>query len=222
MALPLGIWLRMTIFGTMVNDTWSINPWFSLGSVVNHNPSAAELDTLASGAISDFDSKVWSAASNPLKGSNAPYVALTGCKLAFYHDNVLYQSANHGITPVVGTSATIHPPYVAQVATLLTATAGRTNRGRLYLPATGLGVSSTTGQQSGSPTAFINNLASWLNNRSAWGIGTWINAIDPIVMTQRGGAPQRVTTLRSDTKFDTQRGREDKLVPTNSGTATVT
>jgi hypothetical protein len=220
-ALPLGIWLRMSIIGTMVNDTWSINPWFSMGAV-NHDPSAAELDTLAAGAVADFDSKVWSAASNPLKGSNAPYVSLTGCKLAFYHNNVLFQSANHGITPVVGTSATIHPPYVALVATTLSALAGRTNRGRWYLPATGLGVSSATGQQSGSPTAFITNLASWLNNRSAWGLGTWVNSMDPIVMTQRGGTPQRITTLRADTKFDTQRGREGKLVPTTTGTAVVT
>lgn len=222
MALPLGFWIRFSIQGSMASDTWSINPWFSLGSSIGHTPSATELDTLASGAITDFDAKVWSNATNGLKLSNAPYCSLTGIKASFYHDNVLTQSATHGITPVAGTGSSIHPPYVALVATLLTSTAGRTNRGRMYMPATALGVSGTTGQQSGNPSAFTTNLASWFNNRAAWGWGTWVLSMDPIVMTQRGGAPSRITTVRMDTKFDTQRGREDKLIPATIASSTVT
>lgn len=220
MALPLGSWLRFTALGSMVNDTWSTNVWLrALGDTV---PTATQLDTWTASVLADFDSKVWSNATNGLKLSNAPYCSLTGGRGLFYRDSVLQQSATHAMTPVVGSGSSIHPPYVALVATTLTGRAGRSFRGRMYLPVTALGVSGTTGQQSGNPSGFATNLASWLSNHAAWTYWTGVTGAAPVVMTQTGATPENITAVRVDTKFDSQRGREDKLVPTATSSAAVT
>lgn len=221
MALPLGQWLRLSIGGAMASDSWSINPWFKVtgGPVVNQT----DLTTIVQNALSDFDAKVWSLVSNGVKLSNAAYCTLAQARGLFYLNNVISQSAVANITAVPGSGSSIHPPYVAMVCTLLTDNPGRRNRGRLYLPATALGVSGTTGQQSGTPNAWATSMASWFNNRAAWLSGqSAITGLQPVVMTQTGDTPKNVTHTKFDTKFDTQRGRENKLVPAAVGQATVT
>lgn len=219
MALPLGNWLRLSLVGSMINDTWSINFWFR--ALTTTDPSATDLLTWCTSAVSDFDAKVWSIASTGLKLSNAPYCSLTGGKALFYSDSVLVQSASSPITPIAGTGSSIHPPYTALVATLLTAKAGRRFRGRAYLPVTGLGVSGTTGQQSGSPTAFATNLRNWLANSNSWTTWSGMTGAGPLVMTQTGSLPENITAVRVDTRFDTQRGRENKLIPTSTSTVAL-
>lgn len=222
MALPLGHWLRLTLLGSAGSDTWSTSVWFDLGNAYVV-PTVAQLDTLVAAALTDFDSKVWSAASNPYKAACSTGTKLTGARGLTYTNNVLDQSDTHNITPIPGTGTSNHPMYVALVVTTQTGLAGRRNRGRMYLPATGLAADATNGLQNGSPAAYANNIASWLNNRAAWATGaTWIASINPVVMTQTGSTPQQINNVRMDNKFDTQRGRENKIIATVTANATVT
>lgn len=222
MALPLGHWIRLQVGGAMVNDTWSTGIWFS--GLAEATPTAAQISQWALNALTDFNTLVWSPATNSLKSANASYCTLATARAFFYIDNNIQQSGTAAITAVPGTGSSPHPPYAALVATTLTGLAGRRNRGRMYLPVTGLAVSSSTGQQNGSPAAFANNLAAWINDRGTWATGPgWpVNAVSPVVMTQTGSAPQVITALRMDSRFDTQRNRENKLVPAVTSSAAVT
>lgn len=213
MALPLGNWERISILGNCGGDTWSVNPWFRYTGVAVI--SQVEANSIAAAALADFNTKVWSPASQPVKGSNAPYASLTSCRVLHYNNNVLQQTGFGAITPVVGTGGAICPPYTALVATLHTATAGRRFRGRMYLPFTAASVSGTTGLLSSTLPLYASNLASWLTNANAWLPGSLSGSLlHSVVMTQTGAAPADVTSVEFNNKLDTQRGRENRINPT--------
>jgi len=219
-ALPLGNWERISIMGSNAGDTWSINPWFRYTGVAVI--SSTEADSIAAAALADFQSKVWGPASQPLKGVNAAYTTLTGCRVLHYNNNIIQQSGSAAQSPVAGTSGTPAPPYTALVMTLLTGTAGRSFRGRCYLPATGAPVSGSTALFTPVLTNYALNFAAWLSNANAWLPGSLSGSLlHSVVMTQTGAAPADVNSVRIDDKLDTQRNRENKIRAANFASHSV-
>jgi hypothetical protein len=111
-------------------------------------------------------------------------------------------------TPQIGTGNAILPDQVCLVMTLLTGAAGRRNRGRMYLPATGV-------------TMAAGGLV------SATQVATWVTGVESIFSDINGQAPNMggvsvvsnvgttsrlVTSVRSDQRADIQRRRANKQV----------
>lgn len=108
----------------------------------------------------------------------------------------------------VGTgSAMTHPPQVCQVLTLLTGVAGRQHRGRIYLPATGVAVSSTTELATDTLSTVRSTISLW-NKRNALLTLGWAM----YVVSQTATSSLPVKTVRADNKLDVQRRRANKLI----------
>jgi hypothetical protein len=113
------------------------------------------------------------------------------------------------VEPKLGTATgAALPQNVAGLVKKLTATSGRRNRGRFYLPGLREGEVSDTGQvNSGSVTGINGVLATWLGK-----FGTLMSQIDAMVILHNTGisgapAPTAVTQLLLDPVVATQRRR---------------
>lgn len=122
-----------------------------------------------------------------------------------------------GVAPLVnsGTSTRVVPLQVAVVVTLLTGFSGRRNRGRIYTPwcLTTTAGALTTGNAS--------DTASW------WaGFLSKVNvATEPghcVVLSQVAGSANDITSVRCDTRPDTQRRRADRQAGVSSVTVDLT
>lgn len=116
-----------------------------------------------------------------------------------------------------GTGSNYQAPQVAVVASLLTGLAGRSNRGRIYIPYTGGQVNATL-RLSTTPSAIATTVANWLSllrTRTYAG-----SPVTPIVASATGSRPQ-IQTVRVDNVLDTQRRRRDKILSTNTGSAAL-
>lgn len=122
------------------------------------------------------------------------------------------------ITGGVGTSATGNQPYQqCMVATMLTGLAGRRNRGRMYLPATGALLSNSLFVTSACAAA-ASALAGMFNSMNS---GTTDEGSVSVV-TNVGSTSHPVTAIAVDNKADIQRRRANKTPSTITSSATVT
>lgn len=127
-------------------------------------------------------------------------------------------------TGYVGTGTVVLPAQTSLVATLRTAVAGRSYRGRLYFPMTGGAL--TTGHQ--TATAKCDSLATATK--------TLIDGINALVPTggnppsvrvsvrsgAGGGHSTPVTQVAVNSLPDTQRRRTGSILPSYTATATIT
>lgn len=120
-------------------------------------------------------------------------------------------------TPVVGTAAGNGLNQACLVATLLTGSAGRRNRGRMYLPATGLPVTSGLANLSSTITSVANSVRTFFSDLNG---SVNVNG-SVVVVSSAGSASRPVTTVRVDNKPDIQRRRADALVATFTASADV-
>lgn len=112
-----------------------------------------------------------------------------------------------------GTGGGLHPNQVALVATLRTALAGRRNRGRIYLCATGAELAAN-GQLT-SPTA--TEVATAVVDMFA------VSDIPPgpIVISRVAGTAQDVDRVSVDSRMDIIRGRASSEAPTSVATVNI-
>jgi len=221
MPYPSGDIVKYVIGGTAASDTWSIGIWQSLSGLTG-TPTPAQMNAAALSRLNGFNTGVWSAATNPLKSANSPAVALGFCKSYLYRSGVLTAQGSSAITPVPGAATYTIPLFSAMCTTLLTGVAGRSYRGRLYLPLTGVVASSTTGQIGATQQGIITNLGSIL---TGYGPDDNLYPGDPTsfagVLSQSRGAITKIQSLRADSLYDTQHGRTNKDVATSFWTASV-
>jgi hypothetical protein len=105
------------------------------------------------------------------------------------------------------------PLQVCMVATLITGAAGRRNRGRMYLPANGIGFGSHEFPNA-RVDAVCQALAAWLDA---------LNTLDgsAVVVSQAGTSKRAITQVRVDSKPDIQRRRANAQVASHTHTATL-
>lgn len=103
------------------------------------------------------------------------------------------------------------------VLTTLTGAAGRRNRGRMYIPANGV-----TAAAGLSDAAVADNIvtamAEWFGALADPAVGNH----PPIVVSVAGSATRVIDLVRCDNKFDLQRRRSNKLVPSHTASSPLT
>lgn len=207
MALPSGALIKVTLNGAIGADVWSTGFWTTVIAPVT--PTGAALNTWAESVRALFASTVWTASVGGLNGQNTSAVSFANAKAYWYLDGALVQQGVSSGSALVGTSTTAHPAYTACACTLQTGLAGRSNRGRMYLPATGTTITAATLQFAAAAAQNSTNLATFLSAVN----GTAIGGSTPVVavVSQAHLATHKVTAVRADSIPDTQRGRQNKV-----------
>lgn len=207
MGVPaIGKFYKSSLGGSINDaDVWTINTWWHVTSFTTE-PGQGDCDSVASSLLSDFNSIFWSPASNGFKTVNSPATTTTDNKVFYYKDGVLTFESHTTISPTAGTAGNSQPAYCSQVTTLLTAGFGRSRRGRLYMPRTGVGGSASTLQYT-LTQAMTDNLASWLGHKT-YSAGNV--SLESVVMSLTLGQAFPITSIRTDSIPDTQRGRFSK------------
>ena len=222
-GFPSGDFCKYVVGGAVASDDWSVGVWVNV-SGLTALPSVAQMNGNASALLTAFNNDIWSAATAGQKTVNASGCSLSTIKTYLYRDGVLVRQGTASITAVAGTSATVLPFFTAMCCSLLTETAGRSGRGRIYLPMTAGALLATTGQMNvGSLSSYAGNVATWLSALST-DEGTWPGdpAMRVCVLFKTHSDFHFVTSTRIDSLVDTQHGRTRKDLATSVGTGTVT
>lgn len=220
MVMPSGDILRIVVGGKMGADTWSIGSW-RLYSGMTGTPTPAQMNANAAAWLGTFNSLVWSPASGGLKLINQLGVDLSTCTTYMYRAGQLAAQGTASQTAVAGSAGSSHPGYVACAVTTLTNAAGRSKRGRIFIPVQSGTIDANSLQFSGGISTVVTNLASWM----ATGTDTTLPGSptgSPIVLSRTTSSTAQITSLRADSIPDTQHGRTNKLVAVSRWTATVT
>lgn len=165
----------------------------------------ATLDMNAADELQTRALALWTA----IKPLYAPGTRFTGSRIALVGtDGKTSQTQERAITPVPGSGAiTPLPNQCAVVASLKTANAGRTARGRMYLPAPN--TSQLTESARLGPTqvaAYVDAMQTYLSGATTNGLGT------VVASAVLFGALRPVTDVRVGDVMDTQRRRRDELL----------
>lgn len=118
---------------------------------------------------------------------------------------------------LTGTGGATLPLQACVVVTLLTGAAGRSNRGRMYLPAAGAGVSMANNQLNETIVDTITDQITDLFD----GINALEGFTSVAVVSQTHSAARPVTSIRVDSKVDIQRRRANKQAPLFTATAAI-
>lgn len=201
--------IKWTMGGTIsTSQTWSFGVWSAVATV--GTPTSSTLDTALGVVASSFDS-FW----NVIKTKNAAAVVYNQLRAYYYPSGstsatLISQLAR---TASAGTGGGNQSPRTCLVVTLLTGAAGRTRKGRIYIPYT----ADTVGTNLQAPTTTCDALANGANSLSTalnsaslgsvWGNAPWN------VRSEKTGTTHPVLQFRCDSLIDSQRRREDKILP---------
>lgn len=216
MPAPAGA-VRVVFHGTAPGgEIWETGFWMT-GTGVDSQDDA---NSLAQILVAEFDASDGSGAMRitmqTIVGAEYHWLSIRtyaypagGTVAQFIGENVL-------TTPRPGLHGTVLPNQCSAVLTLLTGAAGRSARGRMYLPCTALNLQ-TSGQAAPSDIAPV---------AAAWATAfTDINASTTgkiVVVSQKLVAARQVTSVRMDTKIDIQRRRANKQLAVATSTDAVT
>lgn len=203
--------LRISILGALpTGEEWSVNPVWRIGP-----PADVATFGECSAAVNAINALVVpTGVRNMMSGATT----ITGCRVEARNlDGTLEALAEGGrATPITGQGTQFHPFQTALVTSLRSTAAGASGRGRLYWPATGLSLTSTTLRpDSGTVTSAISGVNSYLE-----AIETALAAsfdADPLalsVWSRTNASTAPVVRLLMGDVADTQRRRRDTLVET--------
>lgn len=201
--------LRISLMGLMPNgEEWSVNPVWGLQDF-GTSVTPAEAATIATA----------------IAGVSIPGGLLTVINSATSHNSVRVEARTRGgiletqaetnrPTPGVGTGTSPHPFQTSWVTSLRTAQVGASGRGRLYWPATGVTLTSSSLRPSSV------NTASFVSD-----VKTYLSAIQTAIRITKAGAYLAVWSrkqvglfavnqLQAGDVLDTQRRRRDTLIET--------
>lgn len=214
--------IRYSIGGLLVaGQRWSVTG--GLGMVEGSAPTNEEMSALADAILAAFKTQVWGTASATDK--TGTQVGSRGnvdqCR-TYYVNAPAAPAIRVGIStaaaaPGFGTSTAV--PQVALVCTLLTGIAGRSYRGRVYLPAA-QGTDANGRINASSATNTATNYANFLSAIALVG-GTIGDTVFPAVLSATQNDTTPITAVRCDNVLDTQRRRRDKVLPSASPSVNV-
>lgn len=212
MAIPADV-VRLALFGTLVGgEIWNTNVWAR--PVVYPDPVVPDDEDSAQTLLNNFTTGTeWGAFLNSLLALQRPGDSIDGAKLYSYRTGgpaatVIAEKAITG----PGTGSSSHPNQVCRVLTLRSAFAGRSRRGRMYLPAAGAVIAQSTGLFSDNGQTLVNNTANLFKH--------WANLTDAYyasIVSQTLGSAVSVIQVDTDQRADIQRRRADRE---NVGTRT--
>lgn len=200
--------IRGTLRGT---ESWSIGLW-----VIPTTPFATLPDFSTYALLSlapAIDTNLLPTLQTVLAASDAV------TQYDFYYYSVTSATLTYKVskpfTPAVGAGAATNPTQLAQVLSLRSTLDTRSGRGRVYVPVTG--VAAVAGQiPTATNTALVTKLVALIR---AW--GTLSNTAVTVVASATHSFVNTVISVQADTKFETQRRREDKIPPTATASVSV-
>lgn len=207
--------LRFTIGGRLCGaQRWSVG--YGIGfSGPGVTPTPAQMNQLANDLFAKAVAQIWKSGGSAGQWSTGVgnRGTLDSVRTYWDADNTpgaeLVGASTTAAVPGVGTNTA--PPQIAVCATLLTGLAGRTQRGRSYVPysegtdANGL-ISSATCQALALATAtFLGTFQT---------ISFAGQALYPGLYSARRPGATPITAVRVDNVLDTQRRRRDKIIAT--------
>lgn len=207
---------RLVIYGDVTPaQSWSVGMSLAGGAT---DPDGSLLLTFLN-AVDDIITTGWSAAGS-IGARNSADTRVLGLRAYYYQpgESTAFSQAElpYG-TPLLGTGTGSLPLQTSLVCSLLTGAPGRSNRGRMYWPMTGFGLTGhqlTTAQAQGTATP----LATMLSGISQQALTVLTQRLS--VTGIRGS--RAVTSIRIDTIPDIQRRRVDKIGAVGQGTGVVT
>lgn len=204
--------IDMTFGGTLeVNEQWSVGLCIASPDRDPLDPSLTDLDVIAGNGDDRWNAFM----ATPGVGS------LFSTAVQYQETRTYFRPASTSSAVAVGHAGTarngsgtqIVPAQVALCCTLNTNFAGRSNRGRVYLPLLAAPVH-PTGSQLGVIAGALIALITGLAGDATTALGV---AVGPVV----GANAKLITQVHIDSVLDTQRRRRNGLVPANFGTADV-
>jgi len=148
----------------------------------------------------------------------SPDFSYTGVRVYFYVNggDTATLIGTAPIAGAVGTSTQPGPLQCCMVATLNTGAAGRRARGRMYLPANGVGFTAAHQFPTTRTQPLVNSLAAFFEDINADGISGQAS-----VISLAGTAARPITSISIDQRPDVQRRRANKQSGGTVETATV-
>ena len=168
-------------------------------------PSAGYLDP----AILDSGSTSWNAFINAVLACCRPDTVITAYDVYYYTGGVAVSHQTKVVSKAgTGTSTTL-PLQVSCVLTLRSGLSTRSGRGRIYVPTTGLIVSTGTYLFSTGPVqSMVSTLATFF---------TFVKSVSPqqaVVVSQTHSSTQPIVSVDANYVPDTQRRRANRLTST--------
>lgn len=200
--------LRVSLLGSLPGgEKWSINPVFAFttGIAVSTDDAAAVATAINSVPVP-----------GTLTAINPASVAITGTRVeARSFAGVLESVAEVArTTPSVGTSANAHPYQTSIVCSLRTSNSTARGKGRLYYPAIGINLSSTTLR---IPAVDVGNFLTGMKTYLS-GMQTAVRSVGGFttaglsVWSRSNSARSLVLSIRAGDIADVQRRRRDSVV----------
>jgi hypothetical protein len=195
---------RHTLSGAVDGELWAINWYTSDGGGGSIDDAHAAAVAAASDLWDDTGSGTgW--------GPQCPaIVTLTSCKTASLNPTTGKQVSTRqdGLSFVGSYVGNMIPPQCAVVVSERTDLATHEGRGRVYLPATGVGSLTATGQL--NSTAQANAAAAWGHALS----GMLTAGYQPVIYHRASRSGTNIISVDVGQVIDTQRRRRDKLIET--------
>lgn len=199
--------MRLSLEGTFVGgEAWSVNPIFRFGDFEQPDPTIPQMNAAALAA----------AAVDP--GVNMSIILSTACQITGVRlearklngDLVIVGEANRP-TPFTGTTTPKCPTQTSVVQSLRSERAGGRGRGRLYWPALGASLTSSTMRWDTTQRNGFGNDAKtyWSAVGGALGTALGLPSGTLAVWSRAGGFLTNVNRLQVGDVLDTQRRRRD-------------
>jgi hypothetical protein len=217
MAFPPGDFLRITVRGNITGgESWSFTHYQQVTGLVAL-PAPADLQTLCN-SCEAAAATMW----NTLKTKCSAETSFTGLNLAFIRNGVTaFSNQTNEVSAIPGTAAAHMPVYISRVVSLLTSRAGKSYRGRMYLPYNGL--------------VFVPGAVLWPSDSTTLAaVKAFLLACTadilvlpssvtagPVIYSKTASVATPVTQIRMDNKPDTQRGRERSIAATIFDTLSI-
>jgi len=220
MALPTQDLFKISIGGAVSGtESWSVGCWVE-PLAFGTDPTPTQMNTLAANALGHFNTDLWSLASFGLKTFNNTSTTLVNCRAYHYRGGLAIGVGTASIAAVPGSGGAPQPGYVSRCLTLQSDLPGRSHRGRIYYPWNGQAPTPSSGMWSAASstlTGMKNCLADIVIDVGA-ACGSVSNQL--AVVSSAHGFTSKVTALRLDNKPDTQRGRNQSVIPSNYDSVT--
>lgn len=189
---------------------WSIGIR-AIDEVSGTAPSAAQLSAACDQLFTDFNTSMW----NP--GTGTGFGSIAGSAANFDQVRGYWRALRNGPASIVGAStqgaspgsgSPNLPPQCAIVVTLLTGLAGKSFKGRVYMPNRTAIVAADGNLPTATVTALAVTASNWLSLFRTRSVGG--ERLTGVVSGAQG--PNAITAVAVDSVVDTQRRRRDKVV----------
>lgn len=176
-------------------------------------PTGAALSAACAQLYTDFTNAAWATSASgttnlaSVAGSASTFDIVRG----YWYDAGTGPAVVAGVgqgTAQPGTGSSNLPPQCAIVATLLTGLAGRSARGRVYIPNRTVIVDASGNFPTATASGIATSMANFLSLMRTRSVGT--SLLVPVVQGRNQVNP--ITAVAVDTIVDTQRRRRDKVV----------